>query len=378
MSVQLNTRRSFFDCFNGYLGVIKQFIARSHNTVLPKVFFRYQTHKTHPGFASFYSHPPVPWRNWHDADLLHWINYPKIIDRRPYIVESNDHPLSAVSWKKRVFEPNQVIRLIEVAKKVYEHESCKAILIPCDGFRELFQYYLPPSISEKLVEVSPITCNIKEIDWETRSKKPITFCCLASDYYLKGVDLVLHAWFSARKEGVNKLILACPNLPLDMESKVINDQSIVLIKKLPLTVAEKDSIYRASHVSIAPTHVHGGANVAESLEYGQTPIMFQYHSKLFEGLGSYISVPYHFYTPEYYGKAWKTFDDFFRRLNDDKMSGKFDCVINSLASKITEIINNPEAVIRKDNQVRDILIDRFSIEARNQKLLNIYNQALKS
>lgn len=378
MSIQLNTKHNPLGLILSWLDVLRQILIRSQQSALPKIFFRYQTYKTHPGFDNYYKNPPVPWRNFYDADLLHWINYPKFIDKRPFIIESNDHPLSVVGWKKKAFEPAEVLALVDIAQKVYDHENCKAILIPCNGFRQLFEYYLPRKISGKLIEVSPLVCNLRKIDWDSRSRLPITFSCLASDYYLKGVDLVLQAWFSSDKKNDCKLILACPNIPLDMQSKIISDKSITLITKAPLTFKEKEMILSSSHVTLAPTHLHGGANVAEGLEYGHVPIAFEYHAKYFYGMGSTISVPYHFYTPEHYGTSWRTFNDFLQRLSTDKKKGVFNTTVEALANLLSEMSNNSERVHQLARECYDLSGVRFSGVTRNKKLLSIYEQALES
>ena len=374
MSIQLNTKHRLQDFAKSWLGITRQVWTRSRHSSLPKVFFRYRTYRTHPGFASYYDQPPVPWSNWSGAELLHWINYPNIIDKRPFLVESNDHPLSAVGWKKKVSEPADVLGLIEAAQRVYEHKNCRAILIPCDGFKNLFSYYFSEDVCEKLIEVPPVICTPHEIDWIARSQMPVAFCCLASDYSLKGVDLVLQAWLSMEKRYKSKLILACPNIPLDVRKKIIDEKSIVLIDKAPLTLAEKDTIFRSSHVSLAPTHVHGGANIVEGLEYGHIPIMFEYHSKIFQNFGTTIPVPYYLYTQKGYGKIWKTFNEFFLRLSDDKKAGVFDCVVEGMIQKISFMIDNHQVVLNSAAECQTLSTIQFSRYKRNEKLIDIYNK----
>lgn len=376
MSIQFNTNHHLQDFAKSWLGVARQVWTRSSHSSLPKVFFRYRTYRTHPGFASYYDQPPVPWSNWSAADLMHWINYPKIIDNRPFLLESNDHPLSAVGWKKRVSEPADVLGFIGDAQKVYEHRKCRAILIPCDGFKNLFSYYFSEAVCEKLIEVPPVICNPHEIDWTARSQMPVAFCCLASDYSLKGVDLVIKAWLSIEKRSKSKLILACPNIPDDIRQKIIGEESIILIEKAPLTLEEKDAIFRSSNISLAPTHVHGGANVAEGLEYGHMPIMFEYHSKIFQDFGSTIPVPYYFYSPKGYGKTWKTFDEFFSHLSADKKAGVFDSVVEALILKISVMIDNPQMVLNSAIECQSLSSIRFSNTNRNEKLLDVYGQIL--
>lgn len=376
MSIQQHTKTNFFEYVKSWMGVFYQIFQRSANSEKRKIFFSYRTFRTHPVFKSYYDQPPLQWSNFHSADLLHWINYPKFIDNRPFIVESNDHPLSAVGWKKKVWEPIDVVNLLEVAQEVYEHKNCKAILIPCDGFRELFGYYFSDKVCEKLIEVPQVICNKREIDWDARLELPLSFCCLASDYTLKGVDLVISAWLSLRNKQASKLILACPNIPLQIQEIIKGEKSIVMIKKAPLTAAEKDFIFRVTHVSVAPTHIHGGANVAEGLEYGHLPLMFDYHSRLFQGFGSSIHVPYHFYKPDNYGKTWKTFKEFLTQLSADKANGVFDMVSDALSLKLAEMIENPELVLSSAKTCQAQSLVRFSSSARNEKLLNIYRKTV--
>jgi glycosyltransferase involved in cell wall biosynthesis len=378
MSIQLNTKYRIQEIVKSWSGVARQFWERARHGGAPKVYFRYKNYRTHPGFASYYDRPPVPWSNWCSADLQHWINYPKIIDCRPFLVESNDHPLSAVAWKKRVSEPAGVLGLIAAAQNVYEHKNCKVIIIPCDGFKNLFTYYFSEAVCKKLIKIPTAVCNPHEIDWIARSQMPVAFCCLASDYSLKGVDLVLRAWLSTEKRNKSKLILACPNIPPDIRQKILGEKSINLIEKAPLSLAEKDAIFRGSHISLAPTHVHGGTNVNEGLEYGHTPIMFEYHLKMFQDFGSTIPVPYYFYTPNGYGKRWKTFQEFFFHLSADKKAGVFDSVVEALIQKISTMIDNPEIVINAAKKDFLLSTNRFSVDTRNKKLLHIYSEILKS
>ena len=379
MSIQLNNVITIKDIFASNISLVQQIFKRSRVTTSPKVFFRYKNFRTHLGFNSYYHSPPVSWSNWRNAELIHWINYPSIIDNRPFIIESNDHPLAAGAWKKPVEEPWQVLKNIDYAHKVYNHPNCRAILIPCEGFRQLFSYYFPGEFEKKLL-ISPlgITCEPKLIDWKTRELIPITFACLASDYTRKGVDLVLKAWLSIEKPKGVRLILACANIPENILKTIKGDTSILVIPKPRLSKEEKDQILRNSHISLAPTHIHGGTNVMEGIEYGHAPILFDYHLRAFDSLSLKVPVPYHFYTPEKYGKEWKTFSEFFNFLQKDKQSGQFDITVDKLIQTIKEIMNNPknaidcgEKAIVEGNKI-------FSVKNRNQNLLKIYHEVLEN
>jgi hypothetical protein len=377
MSIQINTKYNYLDYTTSWLGIAAQVWKRSRQHDFPRVFFRYKTYRTHPGFSSYYDAPPVKWSNWSSADLLHWINYPTRIDSRPFIIESNDHPLSAVSWKRRVSEPIDVLRSIESARAVYQHKNCKAILIPCDGFRDLFVHYFSDDVCKKLITVPQVICNHRPIDWALKNKLPISFCCLASDYSLKGVDLVIRAWIAMGNKNKSKLVLACPNIPLGVQDAIRSEKSIKVITKAPLTAQEKADILRSTHVSLAPTHVHGGANVIEGLEYGHIPLMFEYHAKFFTELGVTFSVPYHFYSPNGYGIIWKTFNEFHEKLAADKLAGMFDNVVTELALKMGEMIDKPEVVLNSAKDCYKLSSKNFSSILRNEKLLVLYKNVLK-
>jgi glycosyltransferase involved in cell wall biosynthesis len=375
MSIQINTPISYLDRAKSYIGIGRQVFNRIGVSSSPRVFFRYKTYHTHLAFNSYYDTPPLPWSNWTSAEIGHWINYP-ISTRLPFVIEVNDHPLSAGAYNKRVEEPWQILEQIGTAHSVYSHTNCRMILMPCEGFRDQFSYYFPGEFQEKMTILPTATCQLKQVDWKLRESTPLTFACLASDYTRKGVDLVLKAWLSRHKPKGVKLIIACPNIPKQILISIKGDKSIVAITKAPLSAIEKHEILNISHVSIAPTHVHGGYNVIEGIEYGHAPILFRYHLRAFDSLGWHVSVPYHFYTPELYGKEWRTFEEFFSRLAADKAVGLFDNTIEELSQIISTLLSDPAVAFTSGKESYMIGLTQFSAQNRNKKLIDLYKYAL--
>ena len=95
-----------FDLFSISNQIISRFQSRSG------VFFRYRRYNTHGSFRNYYSLPPVKYCNYFSAKLLHWQNNPKFIKRRKFIVEINDHPLSAVGYYKTGLSPERILKYI--------------------------------------------------------------------------------------------------------------------------------------------------------------------------------------------------------------------------------------------------------------------------
>jgi glycosyltransferase involved in cell wall biosynthesis len=305
--------------------------------------------------------------------MAHWINYPAIVTKIPFLLECNDHPLSAVSYTKRgLHEPVEILERIDQAAAVYALPQCRSIAIPCEGYRYLFEHYFGSIFNSKFIQLhipGCITEDIHPIRSETAS-----FLCLASDYELKGVDLLIEAWLSIENKGSARLVIACPNVPEDVVRKT--ESQIKFILKGPLSNVEKKSLLSGSNVSIGSMHVHGGGNIFEGMEYGHAVIYFQTHSTFFREIGQEIPVPYYFYLPSHYGIHWKTFADFRAILRQDKRNRVFGNTIEQLAVAIKRYIEHPDLLYKDRRGALSAARGYASLDARNAKLRQIYGQIL--
>jgi hypothetical protein len=348
-------------------------VVREANFDSPKVFSRYKTGITHPVFDRFLTAPPVPWSNYHRADMAHWINYPAIVTKIPFLLECNDHPLSAVSYSKRgLHEPVEILERLDQAAAVYALPQCRFIAIPCDGYRYLFEYYFGSVFNNKLVQLHIPGCLAEDI--HLTQDAAASFVCLASDYELKGVDLLIEAWFSIENKRNAKLVIACPNVPEDVVRRA--GSQIKFILKGPLGNEEKQVLLSDSNVSINCMHVHGGGNVLEGMEHGHAVIYFQTHSTFFREIGVEIPVPYYFYLPSHYGIHWKTFAEFKNILREDKSMLVFNHTIEQLASAMKRYIDHPNLLYIDRRNVFNVAKGAASLDARNAKLRQIYEEIL--
>lgn len=376
MSIQEVTPKKIFSKIENILLISYQFFNRTFTSKNIKVFFRYYTKNTHPSFKRFYENPPVPWANGLRYDLAHWINYPAWKNNSPYIIEINDHPLSAVSYKTRgLHEPIEILNHITDAYDVYADKKCVKIVMSDNGYKSfdtLFKHYFGDEFSHKIARVNSPGCipKIESLNLERGLKLGVA--CLASDYELKGVDLVIDAWRSIEDKQGWKLYLACPNIPIDVLNSIKSDQSIIVIDKAPLSESEKKGILTKCSVTLAPTHVHGGANIIEGMEYGHAIIHFETHFDVFDDVGEKILVPYHFYIPTRYGIDWKTFLEFKDRLRVDKRNGLFLSTTDTLARAISKNMQDLSRVIMLRKNVLKLAYGEYSLVHRNSTLNCLY------
>ena len=374
MSIQAVIGKTFLTRVATGLDIISQATVRQFVREEPRVFFRYRTSHTHPTFDRFLTNPPVAWSNYHRAKLAHWINYPAFVTKMPFLLECNDHPLSAVSYKTRgLHEPREILRRVPDAADVYALPQCKYIAIPCEGYKLLFEYYFGNAFNHKFVCLHVPGCI--PVNTPLIEESVPKFLCLASDYELKGVDLLIEAWLAIADKKNASLVIACPNTPADVILRA--SSQITFVTKGPLTNLEKQELLSQSNVSIAPMHVHGGGNIYEGMEYGHAVIYFTTHARCFSGVGEEIPVPYYFYLPSHYGVHWHTFRDFRETLKLDKRGGLFDVTIEHLSVCIKRYIEDNVVMNNDRRKVFALARGAMSLQCRNEQLLQIYAATLE-
>jgi glycosyltransferase involved in cell wall biosynthesis len=359
------------------LSAFFQALGRLFSCSNPKVYFRYYNpYRTHPTFIRFYKHPPLNWSTRYAAELLHWISSPDIIDQRPFVIEPNDHPLSPT----RMSEPVDVLENQQKAIDIYLHSGCKKIFVESVGQMKLFQHYCPEEVIQKSTIIAALPTIPKDVDWKKRSgeiERPV-FLCLASDYTSKGVDLLIQAWMETPERKDGELVIVCSEIPNGVTSKIKNE-NIKIVPKAPLTESEKDSLHRSAHIVIAPQHIDGGGNMFEAIEWGLPIITMR--SQRHEGLlgnnnGFFADVPFYFYDYEFYGTRWKTFEEFFSVLKEEKQRGEFNTTVEELKQHIRHFFLNPDDIIKMGKKSYEYASGKLSLENRNAKLLSIYNEIL--
>lgn len=356
-----------------YLG--SQKLSRFLKSDFLKVYYPYKNLlNTHPFFYRRYRYPPLEYCNMNSAVLAHWLNAPEKTSRNlSFVIEPNDHPLAITGLS----EPGEVLASLDRAHDLYASKYCKKILVEGEGQLELFKRYFSDSVLEK-IEIVRLGSIAKSVDFENKfltMNRPI-FLCLASDYKRKSVDLVLKAWLESSAKYSCSLILACPNIPPEIASRVTAN-GVRIVGIAPLSEFKKQALYRQAHVVLAPLHIDGGANIIEAFENGLPVItMRSQRSFVSNSNGWEIDVPFYFYDSGY-GVNWRTWNEFWEVMNQAKKAGEFNKTIQEFVKIFDNIARNPKKLINMGRCSHAQALEKFSINLRNQKLNEIYNECLR-
>lgn len=373
MAIQLLYSNTFFDKLINIKNILIQIIKRNKKN---GVFIRYYTNLTHESFKQYYDNPPIKgYSNFWNAKLLHWINSPAFIDKRPFIIEINDHPLSVIGFIKRGAKPSFIIQKIDEIGKIYSMDNCVKIIFPCNKMVDLFQYYFGHlNLTNKFEIIQGLGCyKRKPITIPTDQFSTLKFLCICSDFRGKGLDLIIDTWLKFVEKKLNAtLTIVCHNIPDSYKQILLNSTSIRLITEAPLSTVQKIYLYQNHHVSLAPTHIHCGAVIYEAIEYGHAIVYFEFHSSVHSHYGIEVKVPFTYYTPKYFGKIWNDFSDYFNFLAIAKKQGEFKKLVSDLGNIFSDLILNREKTKYLSNRAYDYANDEYSLEKRNIKLAQIY------
>ncbi len=343
-----------------------------------KVFYRYKNTQAflHPLFVRNYAKPPINYTTKSRAELFHWwhscdkdIGY-----KRNFVIEPIDHFFSV----KSVWEPSAGIACIDETKEIYQSEYCKKIIVSSIGQKNIFLYYCP-ELKHKLELVYP--CCIPRIEKDLKieiNDDVIKYLCIVSDFYKKGLDVVIDAWIASDLKN-SEFTVVCVNIPDEYTVLIQNNNSIKLLE-LPVGAdKEKELLYKEHDIALIPIHTDGTAVYIEALEYGMPIVtMRSQHSSSFvqNSNGFEIDVPFYFYDFGY-GYEWKTWDEFFEKINIAKANKEFQQTIDDMKSIFEHIEQKEGLLLELKKNSMELLYEKFHYKHRNKILINIYEEALK-
>lgn len=357
------------------LSLAKQVMSRFSCGEDMQVYYPYRNPlHTHPFFSRYYNYPPLSYCNVFRPELCHWVNsMPKWMSHVDYVIEPNDHPLAATAKS----EPCDVLNGIEKAVEVYSNERCKKILVEGEGQLDMFKRYLPELVTKKtkIVRLGAIP-QLVDFDQKMKSVETPIFLCLASDYKKKAIDILIQAWREFSQKSKCQLILACPNVPIEI-ANTFDTENIRLIRKAPLSEDDKKELLSIAHVMVAPLHVDGGSNIIEAFEYGLPVItMRSQRSFIRGGNGWEVDTPFYFYD-EGYGKEWPTWNRFWQLMDAAKSEKMFDVTVQGFVNVFEDIANTPSRLIEMGQASHKLAKEEFSLGVRNATLRQIYLEALR-
>lgn len=364
---------------------IRQFIFRGlFRNCHIDVFFPYYTSHTHPYIRErwYKNNSPVIWSNYENADIIHVLSFPsRLVCNRPLFIEPNDQILTLCAYFGAK-TPSQCLDKIPEVKKFIAQDHFKGILVGNDGLVDQFKYYFGDDLLHKLFIYPQMRC-LPRYTSKTLLKKlnnintQINFLFLASSYSIKAVEIVIKAWKIKIPQNSN-LIIVCNDIPDYMLTSVKNVSSISIINKAPLNSDLKHKLLINSSVSISVTHIDGGANAWEGIEYGHAIITNDNHrGNYLIGNENGIIVPFknNYYELGRYGIEWDSQDKYMEIVNTDLKNGLYDLSIKKLSDAMILLSDNRDILMKMRLNSIEYAWSQ-SVQNSNQKLLEIYTNAL--
>jgi hypothetical protein len=347
-----------------------------------KIFYPYYSSYTHPFLKkSFYNdNAPFSWCNYKHSKIIWAIQHPKsnYCFEKDIVIEPNDHILT-ISHFFGARTPKECLDKVPDVKKLLENNHVKAILISGPGLREQFQYYFGNNLLHKIKEYPIMRC-VPKFSLKNRENLFIrhepNFLCIATDFKVKAIELLIIAWQKVANK--TKLVIVCDNIPKELIEKVKNDNSIVVIKKSPISENLKHSLLINSSISFCLTHVDGGTTVNEALEYGHAIITCDFHryKQLIQNDNG-IVVPFKnkYYDPGRFGIEWNSIAEYLRIVDTSFKNGDYNVSLDALSDAIRLLIANP-STLRQMRLNSLELAHKDSIIESNLKLQKIFQEII--
>lgn len=368
------------------LSIVTQKVVRYIQNEQPRVYYHYFGRYTHPHIRKrmYGAYSPVKWQNFDSAQLAHFLQRPESTEK-PYLIEPNDQILT-IGATYGVTKPSELIRRVPQIIETIAQKNFKGFLLGPDGLSDQFKYYFGDEYFDKII-IYPYARFIPKVNLYTSKhlksnslETPINFICLAGDYYIKAVDILIESWLSTVHLHDAILTIACPNIPKSMLERLKKEGSIKIISTAPLGDKLKAQLLSKADVSIGLTHIDGGANLIEGMEYGHAVITNTNHrSAYFSKLQNchIINFPNEYYKPGYYGKDYDSMSEYLQRVDEDKRCGKYEDSKQELSNAIMEYIEHP-ALLRSHFLKTLIAIEEQSVWTSNAALLSIYKKSIES
>lgn len=342
-----------------------------------KVYFPYKTDFTHPAFSELKSSMPIKYSNKKEAKLLHLVmgGTKKDLEQK-HILEIIDHAFSIIA-PFDVFprEPIEYFNRQKKIKELYLSNNLLKIIFISKGQRELFRNYFPQKVILDKSVVIPLPWKDNIETGKKVMSKTINFLFIASNFQSKGVEIVLNAWekFKSKDNKNCKLTLVSHDIPKYVEENL--QENIKLIKKAPLLTNLKNRLYKNSDVVLALT-LTDGVTAIEATSYGKPIITFRtQHSNDFidNDNGIQIDVPINIYDVDKYGIVWKTKREFKEIVNEYIKNGSFKIATDELVNTFDKYSSDEIFLEQQTRNAVEKYYKDYTVENRNQKLLEIYN-----
>lgn len=355
------------------------------------VYFPYFRRQIHNVWATYYTHP-LPYSPYAEAKLMHWINWTPPDDRnyivlsppesahiryirmpgpaRPYVTEV-EH---ALALSGNISDWPHCLASIDYINNILSRDICRIAFTITGGLMEHSKRYVRPELWHKLDYLYPAYPAQPEVE---RSSGPFTILVIASRFYDKGVPEALNAFrvLRTRHGAAVRMNLVSQDVPAGYELPVG-----VTLHNVPRMSPEfKSEMYRTADVLFLPVYSDTGACFPEAYAFGVPVVSTRIHNGdefVQQGETGFLIDPPFFSYSEGYGTRWRTWHDFQEFCEQQSHSGALQMVIEQSVEYLEKMISGQVDMQAMRQAARRLHRERFSPEARNAKLRQIYNRAL--
>lgn len=294
---------------------------------------------------------------------------------KPWIVDIIDSPYCLAGNNYNLFIEN-LPKIIKILSK----DNCKKIICANESSIGIMKKFFPKKILGKTILVRPAVKKQTLKKSKNKIDNKVKFLFLGSilnpnDFYVKGGLETISAFEKIQNRCDCKLILRC-KVPSELRKRVVNNEKIELIEDR-VSEDELFKLYSSSDVLISPAHIYILMSWLESMSFGiplivlDTYAVKDYVKDNYNGLIVKKSDKISSYKEKTYPTNIRT-SKFLQEVK--KIDSK---VIDNLSEKMILLAKNPSLRKKLGNNGREFIKKYFSIEERNKKFKQIFDQSIK-
>jgi glycosyltransferase involved in cell wall biosynthesis len=301
-----------------------------------------------------------------NADLIHSTRGLLVLNDKPWVIDV-EHASSFVSFNHKQLSSETTQKII---KRLLESNNCKKILPHSEFSRRSIEAAIDCSkLKDKIEVLYPAIrpCNIK------KSGSKIFRMSFAGHHFLeKGGLEVLQAYKQLKKRHHVKLTVKTTDAPQELISKY-SDVNWIVNKTLTREELFRE-LYVNADVFVLPSYIDTfGMVVLESMSAG-TPVITTdiaaFPEIVDDGKSGFLV--------KSNLSCWNSLGTYANDKNfKDKLKLDKPEIVSQLVEKLEMLIKNPKIRQRMGrNAKKEVIEGKFSIKTRNQKLSNVYKEAL--
>ena len=266
---------------------------------------------------------------------------------------------------------------VDLINRLVAHEKCRFVFTYSAGLVEHSRRYLHPDLWHKLGHV--YLCSPTQPVSTPPPSNPFTILMIASRYSDKGLPEALQAFRVMRQRHGNDvcMLLVTQALPpgAQLPEGIIHHDTPRMSDDL------KAQVFQAAHVLYVPCYSDTAVPLCEAGACGVPVLTTRIHhgdEYVQDGVTGYLITPPVYSYSEHYGTRWKLWEDFLADLDRMRDRGDFQTVVDQSVDRLDAMYNDREYLSEMGNAARALHAARFSPEARNRKLLRLYDAALNA